>query len=143
MAGKNVLLVDDEEEYTSTLAERMEKRGVNVDIASNGIDAIEKASKKFYDAILLDLKMPGMDGIETLKRLRTINPDLQVILLTGCGTIEKGIESVRLGAMDFLEKPADIQKLMEKIGAASDNKMLLVEKREEENIQNLLKAKGW
>lgn len=143
MTGPKVLLVDDEEEFTSTLAERMERRGVNIDTAASGMDAIKKAGEKSYDAIVLDLKMPEMDGIETLKQLRKINPDLQVILLTGCGSIEKGVEAVKLGAMDFLEKPADIKKLMEKIKTASDKKMLLVEKRQEDNIQKLLKTKGW
>jgi FixJ family two-component response regulator len=87
--------------------------------------------------------MPGMDGMETLKRLLKDKPDLQVILLTGYATLEKGIEAVKLGAMDFLEKPAEIQKLMEKIEKAKANKMLLVEERNEERLKGILKSKSW
>ena len=71
--------------------------------------------------------MPEMDGLETLKQLKEINPDLQVILLTGHGTIDKGVEAMKLGAMDFVEKPADFQELLEKIKKAKDKRMLLIE----------------
>ena len=84
-----------------------------------------------------------MDGIETLKRMLADNPDLQVILLTGHATLAKGVEAMKLGAMDFLEKPAEIQKLMEKIEQAKANRMLLVEKRSEEKLKEILKTKWW
>ncbi|OGL42242.1 MAG: two-component system response regulator [Candidatus Schekmanbacteria bacterium RBG_13_48_7] len=143
MPGEKVLLVDDEEEFTSVLSERMESRGLNVDIADSGISALDKVHEHPYDVIILDLAMPGMDGIETLKRIRELNPDLQVILLTGHATLEKGVEAVKLGAMDFLEKPADIQQLMQKIKDAKANRMLLVQKKTEEKIKNILRTKGW
>ena len=143
MAKEKVLLVDDELEFTQVLSERMKSRGVDVDTAASGREALEKARGKSYDAIILDLSMPEMDGIETLKHLIEDHPDLQVILLTGYATIEKGIEAIKLGAMDFLEKPAEIQKLMEKIEEAKANKMLLVEKRVEEKIRGILEAKSW
>ena len=143
MANEKVLLVDDELEFTRVLSERMKSRGVDVDIAASGREALEKVRDKSYDAIILDLSMPEMDGIETLRHLVEDNPDLQVILLTGHGTLEKGIEAVRLGAMDFLEKPAEIQKLMEKVQVAKANKMLLVEKRMEEKIKGILETKSW
>ncbi len=143
MASERVLLVDDEQEFTQVLSQRMESRGVGVDTAASGDEALQKAKSAPYDAIILDLAMPEMDGIETLKHLLEVNPDLQVILLTGYATVEKGIEAVKLGAMDFLAKPAEIEKLMEKIEQAKANKMLLVEKRTEEKIKGILKAKGW
>ena len=143
MTKENVLLVDDELEFTQVLSERMKSRGVDVDIAASGREALEKVRDKSYDAIVLDLSMPEMDGIETLKHLIEDHPDLQVILLTGYATIEKGIEAIKLGAMDFLEKPAEIQKLLEKIGEAKANKMLLVEKRVEEKIKGILETKSW
>ena len=143
MTEENVLLVDDEPEFTQILSERMESRGVSVDTAATGPEALEKVRGKSYDAIVLDLSMPGMDGIETLKRLLQDNPELQVILLTGYATLQKGIEATKLGAMDFLEKPAEIQKLMEKIQQAKANKMLLVEKRVEEKIKGILGTKSW
>jgi len=143
MAKEKVLLVDDDPEFIEVLSQRMEAREVEVDTATSGPEAVEKASDASYDAIILDLSMPGMDGMETLKRLLKDKPDLQVILLTGYATLEKGIEAVKLGAMDFLEKPAEIQKLMEKIEKAKANKMLLVEEQSEERLKGILKSKSW
>ncbi len=143
MPDEKILLVDDEEEFTRILSERMNARGVSVVTAKSGPDALEKAQKERFDAIILDMLMPGMDGIETLKRLREINPDFQIIMLTGHATLQKGIEAVKLGAMDFLEKPADIQQLVEKIKEAKVKTMILVEKETEEKIRKILKSKGW
>ena len=138
-----VLLVDDEKDFTDVLAQRMETRGVVVDVAPTGVDALEKINEKTYDAIILDLLMPGIDGIETCRRMLEKNPELQIILLSGHATVDKSVEAIKLGAMDFLEKPADIQKLMERIGSAKTNKMLLVEKKNEERIRDILRSKGW
>ena len=102
-----------------------------------------KAKGRAYDAIVLDLAMPEMDGIETLKHLLKINPDLQIILLTVHATLQKGIEATKLGAMGFLEKPAEIKDLMEKIQQAKANKMLLVEKQMEKKIKGILEHKSW
>jgi DNA-binding NtrC family response regulator len=143
MSEGKVLLVDDEEEFTSVLSERMEARGLGVDTASNGREALEKARERSYDAIILDLAMPEMDGIETLKLLLERNPDLQVILLTGHASVEKGVEAIKLGAVDFLEKPAEIQQLMQKIREARANRMVLVEKESEEKLKRILKSRGW
>ncbi len=143
MADTKVLLIDDEVEFTKTLSERMESRGLKVDSAKSGEEALRKISEVSYDAIFLDLSMPGMDGIETLKKMLEKNPNLQVVLLTGHGTIDKSVEAVKLGAKDFLEKPADINKLMEKIKEAKTEKMLIVEKQAEDQIKNILKKRGW
>jgi DNA-binding NtrC family response regulator len=143
MAGDKVLLVDDEKEFTSVLSERMESRGLKVATADSGPAAIAKAETEHFDAIILDLKMPGMDGIETLKRLRTINPDLQIIMLTGYATVKKGVEAMKLGAVEFLEKPADIKELMEKIREARTRRLVLVEKQTEERIRDILESRGW
>ena len=104
---------------------------------------MEKISTKKFDAIVLDLVMPGIDGIETLKRLKEENPDIQIIMLTGKATVKKGIEAMKLGAEDFLEKPVDLNVLMEKIKKATHNKMLLVEKSRQEEVKEILKKKGW
>ena len=143
MAKATVLLVDDEKDFTATLAERLETRGLQVDISSNGPDAIGKVRDKTYDALVLDLAMPGMDGLETMKRLLADNPDLQVILLTGRATVQKGVEAMSSGAMQFLEKPADINLLLEQIEKAQANRVLLAEKRVEETITDILRTKGW
>jgi DNA-binding NtrC family response regulator len=122
MAKEKVLLVDDNPEFTEVLSQRMEAREVDVDTAASGSEALEKVGDESYDAIVLDLAM------ETLKRLLEKRPDLQIILLTGHASLEKGVEAIKIGAMDFLEKPAEIQALMEKIKEAKARKMLLVEK---------------
>lgn len=143
MTEEKVLIVDDEAEFTEVLAARMESRGMAVDTAGGGSEALEKAKNKSYDAIILDLSMPGMDGLETLKRLLTENPDLQVIVLTGYASVEKGVEAIKLGAVEFLKKPTELQDLVEQIQRAKDKKMVLVEKRIEEKMRNILQRKSW
>lgn len=143
MANEKVLLVDDEAEFTQILSQRMESRGVDVDTAANGREALEKAKCKSYDAVILDLLMPEMDGLETLPLLLAENPGLQVILLTAHATLKTGVEAIKLGAVDFLTKPAEIHQLMEKIQQAKANKVLLVEKQVEEKIKGILQTKWW
>ncbi|MFO8084815.1 MAG: response regulator [Desulfobacterales bacterium] len=140
---EKILLVDDEKEFIETLAERMQNRGMDVSSTTSAIEALKMAEKEAYDAIILDLKMPEMDGIEVLAALKEKNPELQVILLTGHATVEKGIEAMKLGAMDFLEKPFDIKALSEKIKKAHTQKMIIVEKRTQEKIQQIIQEKGW
>ena len=143
MPAIKVLIVDDEKAFAATLAERMEVRGLEVDTVEDGAQALEQVKQKSYDAIVLDLAMPKLDGIETLKRLLSENPDLQVILLTGRATVEKGIEAIKQGAMEFLEKPADIETLVQKIYEARAKKALLLEKRMEDAVSDIMKKKGW
>ena len=143
MGQHRVLLVDDEEELTTALAERLEMRGMVVDTAPSGETALEIVIKKDFDAVVLDLAMPGWDGIETLKRLRQERPDLQVVLLTGRATVSKGVEAMKLGASDFIEKPAEFEDLLKKIDAASAKKALLTEERMEHDLDDIMRKKGW
>ena len=143
MSRGRVLLVDDEKEYIETLAMRLETRGLRVDVAESGETALEKFREKSFDAVVLDLAMPGMDGIETLKRLRKLNPDSQVLLLTGRATVKKATEAMRLGALDLLEKPVDIEVLVEKIEEAVVNKILLMEKKIDRELRDIKRKKGW
>jgi DNA-binding NtrC family response regulator len=138
-----VLLVDDETEFTATLSERLKLRDMEVFTAANGPDALELAETHRFDAVILDLQMPGMDGIETLKRLLTGDADQQVIILTGHATVSKGIEAIKTGATEFLEKPVDIKVLTEMIGHAAVQRMVLMEKRSAQAIEEILKNKGW
>jgi DNA-binding NtrC family response regulator len=114
----NILLVDDEERFVEILAQRLQARGLNVDVATTGEKAIALTKAKDFDAVLLDLSMPGMDGIEVLKEMKKTNPVLQIIILTGQGSIQATVEVMKEGAMDFMEKPVDINKLLEKITEA-------------------------
>ena len=140
---EKVLLVDDEVDFLETLSERMRVRGMDVTTSASPLDALKKVQEKDYDAIIMDLKMPQMDGLQLLKVLKEKNPDLQIILLTGHATVEKGIEAMKLGATDFLEKPVDLEVLTEKIHKAQAKKMIIVKKHTEENIKKILQVKGW
>jgi len=142
MTTYNVLLVDDEAEFVETLGERLRSRGMEVQIASNGAEAVDKTRGKSFDAVILDLAMPGMDGIETLKRLLQGNPDLQVMLLTGQATIKSAVQATHLGALDVLEKPMDIETLVEKIRHAQTKRIALAEKRVQEQIETVLRTRG-
>ncbi len=139
----NILLIDDEEEFTEVLSMRMDSRGFSVEVASSGEEGIEKVKAKNYDAVILDMAMPGMDGMETLKHLLKIRPDLQVIMLTGHATVNKGVEAVKLGAADYLEKPAEINLLVEKIKQAQEKTEILFEQQLDEKLSDIMKKKGW
>ncbi|MBT8762773.1 response regulator [Desulfohalobiaceae bacterium Ax17] len=143
MSHEKVLLVDDEQEFLSALSERMKNRGLEVATATSGKEALEKIGQESYDAVILDMLMPDMDGLETLKSIKATNPELQIILLTGHATVKSGIEAMKLGALDFIEKPADIKELMEKIKEAKSKKMLLIEKKNTEKLKEILMEKGW
>ncbi|PIP40695.1 MAG: two-component system response regulator [Desulfobacterales bacterium CG23_combo_of_CG06-09_8_20_14_all_51_8] len=138
-----VLIVDDEQDFLDVLSERLKTRDMNVSTASSAKDAIKKIDAESYDAVVLDLMMPEMDGLETLKIMKEKNPDLQVILLTGHATVEKGIQAMKLGAMDLIEKPADLATIVERIKQAKTEKIILVEKKSEERIRDILTRKGW
>ena len=140
---EKVLLVDDEEDFLEVLSERMKSRGIEVSTANSATEAIRIAEKESFDAIIVDLMMPEMDGLEALKLIKEKKPESQVILLTGHATVDKGIEAMKLGAMDFLEKPADLSQLTEKIQKAHAKKMIIVEKRIEEKVKKVMRSMGW
>lgn len=138
-----VLLVDDEEEFLETLAKRLEIRGLKVTGATSGAEAVQLADKKNFDAIVIDLAMPGMDGLQTLKRIKKSHPDAEIIMLSGQGTVKTSIEAMKLGAEDFLEKPVDIQELLTKIDEMKNKRILVLEKQSMEEIEQILKSKAW
>ena len=141
--SEKILLVDDEKDFLDVMSERIEARGMDVTTADSAEKALKSVESGGFDAIILDLKMPGMDGLQTLKAIKQKNPDLQVILLTGHATVEKGIEAMKLGAMDFLEKPADLDKLTEIIHKAQARKMVIIERKMEEKMKQIIGTKGW
>lgn len=140
---EKVLLVDDEEEFVETLAERMRSRGMEVATSNSGGEALDLIDTEPYDVVVLDLQMPGMDGIEALERIKRRRPNIQVVLLTGHATVEKGVEAMKQGALEFLEKPIDLSKLSEVIHNARAEKMVLVEQETEERIREILHEKAW
>jgi len=143
MRADRVLLVDDEVEFVETLAERMRARGLEVETAHNGVDALIAVESHGFDAVVLDLAMPGLDGIQTLKRMLEINADLQVMLLSGQATVQAAAEATRLGAVDIFEKPTDVETLVGRIREARAARIQLQEQRSQEEIDDILSRRGW
>jgi DNA-binding NtrC family response regulator len=143
MAAARVLLVDDEEDFAAVVAQRMRDRGFEVDVAHSGPDGIKQIQSATYDAVLLDLAMPGMGGMETMKAMLEIDKDLQIIILTGYGSVQRGVEAVKEGAADFLEKPADIDTVAGKVTEAQARRVDLFEKGLDDKMSDIMRRKGW
>jgi DNA-binding NtrC family response regulator len=143
MAKATVLVVDDEVEFAGVLSERLRSRDFDVDTAGSGPEGLERIKHRVYDAIVLDLAMPGMDGIETMKQMLAQDASLQIIILTGFGSVQRGVEAVKLGAADFLEKPADIEALAGKVTEAQQKRMSLFEEDLAKKMSGILGKRGW
>lgn len=117
-----LLLADDDVELLEHLGKRLRARGLSVTEVTNGEDAIESATNQTFDVAVLDINMPGVDGVETLRQLKRIQPFLQVIMLTGYGSVESAFESGQLDAVRFLQKPHKFEKLLEDISQAGQRK---------------------
>ncbi len=118
--GLNVLFVDDEEDFVRTMAERMEMREVDSEVALDGMQALQMLEDGIPDVMVLDLRMPGLDGMEVLRRVKRAYPQVEVIIMTGHGSETDEEEARRLGAYDYLQKPVDINDLMEVIRNAGE-----------------------
>lgn len=118
-----LLLVDDEKAFLDTITKRLEKRQVNVSAVYSGEDALTfLKEKEKIEVVVLDVKMPGMDGIQTLKEIKQAFPLVEVIMLTGHATVETAIMGMKIGAFDYLMKPCDIDQLLEKVAEAAEKK---------------------
>lgn len=123
MKKMKVLLVDDEIEFVTTLSNRLGMRGIETDVVYSGEQALDYVKKQEPDVIVLDLKMPGLYGMEVLRQLSKTNPKIQVVILTGHGTDRDEEEAKRLKAFDYLRKPTDIDTLADRIRGAYKYKM--------------------
>jgi DNA-binding NtrC family response regulator len=120
-----VLVVDDEVDFLETLVNRLKKRKFEAEGAASGEAALELLKEKPFDVVVLDMKMPGgMDGIETFREMRKIQPQAEVILLTGHASVETSIEGMKLGAFDYLLKPVKFEELLARLAAAIEKKVL-------------------
>lgn len=118
-----IMIVDDEKEFVETLCERLEVRGLTIFKAFSGKEALKVLDKhRNIDVVILDVKMPGMDGIETLREIKAKYPLIEVLMLTGYATVETAIEGMKLGAHDYLMKPCDIDQLLSKVEEATAKK---------------------
>jgi len=118
-----VLLVDDERDFLDIMAERIRVRGMDVTATTSAEDAVKMVEDGSYDVVILDLMMPAMDGFKALKLLRNTRPEVQIILLSGDVPQEKCIEAIKLGALDVIEKPADLNLLIKRIKNAKAGKL--------------------
>jgi DNA-binding NtrC family response regulator len=124
----NVLLVDDEGEFLDTLVKRIQKRNVNATGVNSGEEALAFLGKNPVDVVVLDVRMPGLDGIETLRALKKQYPLTEVIMLTGHASLEVAIEGMELGAFDYLMKPVEIDDLLYKLLDANKRRTIQLEK---------------
>lgn len=138
-----ILLVDDEEKFVETLAERLEARGMAVRTAFSGEEALEKIREKDADVVVLDVLMPGKSGIDTLREIKQIKPLTEVIMLTGHATVETAIDGMKLGAYDYLMKPTETPELVEKISKAYKRKREHEERIQQAEIERIARSKGW
>ncbi len=130
-----VLFVDDEMDFLETLMKRMKKRGVDVEGVGSGEEALKMLEDKQVDVVVLDVKMPGMDGIETLQEIKKRYPLVEVIMLTGHANVEVAIQGMELGAFDYLMKPMAIDELSFKLKDAYKKKSLHEQKiRKKEGV---------
>jgi DNA-binding NtrC family response regulator len=118
MSHTKVLLVDDEVEFASALAERLQMRDYDVKTASNGLEAMALFHGSPPDIVILDLRIPGMDGLEILKNIKIFDPTIEVLILTGHGDVESVAEGMKNGAFEYIMKPIDIGELTSKIDMA-------------------------
>lgn len=122
MTDFRVLLVDDEIDFLETLVKRLKKRKLDVLAASSGREALKILNEEPVDVVVLDVRMPDMNGIETLKGIKKISPSVEVIMLTGHASLEVAIQGMELGAFDYLMKPMDIDELLYKLQDAYKKK---------------------
>jgi DNA-binding NtrC family response regulator len=128
MEEMKLMLVDDEERFLSTTAKLLARKGFTVFTALSGAEALEKLKRHNIHVVILDVKMPGMDGIAVLKEIKRSFPLVEVVMLTGHGTVESAVEGLKSGATDFLSKPMDIDELIQKAKEAFEKRRRLEEK---------------
>jgi DNA-binding NtrC family response regulator len=138
-----VLLVDDEEQFVQTLAMRLDTRGYAVATAFNGDQALKYVKSKEADVVILDVLMPGLTGIDTLREMKKLRPLTEIIMLTGHATVETAIEGMKLGAFDYLMKPTEIEDLVEKIDKAYRRKAEHEDRIRQATIDKIAKTRGF
>ncbi|MBI5533789.1 MAG: response regulator [Deltaproteobacteria bacterium] len=121
MAALRILLVDDELDFIEPLARRMERRGMQCVALQDGEKALALIQTERFNCVVLDVRMPGIDGIEVLRRIRRDHPDLPVVLLTGHASVELGVRGMQLGAFEYLLKPIDLDDLLDTVRRAADH----------------------
>jgi DNA-binding NtrC family response regulator len=140
MIGSKILLVDDETVFTDNMSKLLNARGYRVTAVNSGEDAISALKQDRFDVVVLDLKMPGMDGLTTLREIKTLGLFTETLILTGHGSIDTAMEAIKLGAYDYLSKPCEIEDLVAKIEGAWGKKDMAERKDLEEKIQKVVES---
>ncbi len=140
MIGSKILLVDDEVVFASNMAKLLIARGYLVKAVNSGDSAIQELEEQDFDVVVLDLKMPGMDGLTTLREIKKLDLFTQTLILTGHGSIDTAKEALKLGAYDYLTKPCEIEEMIEKIEGAWSEKDASVKKELEENVKKMVES---
>ena len=138
-----VLLVDDEKDFVDALAERLEIRDFEILKAYDGDEAVGKIADIDVDVVILDVQMPGKDGLATLREIKKAKPLVEVIMLTGHATVPSAIEGLQSGAYDFLMKPTETKDLVSKIALAYKRKAEQAERIRQAQIENIMLRRGW
>ncbi len=134
MEAFRVLVVDDEPDFLETLVKRLKRRKVDASGVSSGVEAMQLLEQEHFDVVILDIRMPGMDGLETLREMKRKRPLMEVILLTGHASVESGMQGMQLGAFDYVMKPAELEDILEKVRQAFERKKLHEEKVKETDV---------
>ncbi|MBP8645052.1 MAG: response regulator [Syntrophobacteraceae bacterium] len=124
MPRVKILLVDDEVTFANNMSKLLAKRGYEVAVVHTGEEALRKVEEDEVDVVILDLKMPGMGGLDTLKILKKRKPLIEVIILTGHGSVDSAVDGMHLGAFDYVTKPVYVEDLNEKVRQAHQRKMI-------------------
>jgi len=140
MKGSKVLLVDDEVVFTTNMSKLLTNRGYRVTAVNSGDSAVQALEQENFDVVVLDLKMPGMDGITTLKEIKKLGLFTETLILTGHGSIDTALEAIKLGAYDYLTKPCEIDELVTKIEGAWEKKDGAEKKDIQEKIQKVVES---
>jgi len=140
MKGSKVLLVDDEVVFTTNMGKLLTNRGYKVTAANSGDAAIQALEKENFDVVVLDLKMPGMDGLATLKEIKKLGLFTETLILTGHGSIDTALEAIKLGAYDYLTKPCEIDDLVGKIEGAWQKKEGAEKKEMKDKMQKVVES---
>ena len=140
MKGSRILLVDDEVVFTNNMSKLLTSRGYRVSAVNSGDAAIRALEESDFDVVVLDLKMPGMDGLATLKEIKKLGLFTETLILTGHGSIDSALEAVKLGAYDYLTKPCEVGDLVDKIEGAWERKDDAEKKDMNEKIQKVVES---
>ena len=140
MEKPKLMLVDDEERFLSTTHKLLEKKGFVVETAASGAEALERLRSNPVHVVILDVKMPGMDGVATLREIKRQFPMVEVIMLTGHATVESAIDGLKSGAVDYLMKPADLEEIIEKATDAYNRRTNIEEKIRVARMRGMMKS---